>query len=909
MDERILYLKNSGRWPKEEVTPVSVPKVQVTNEEWNKAVGVLEKHDGRIDTAELLVRDRVLNAAGVGYTGVTKQGKVMALEDGGIVWNDGGATQCVCAQFPVSQGDILYLPSYYIGNYPATTWAIVNAQGTVLQHGEKQYEAFSTTEPERIESTANGMLLVYMQHNVGLPKLEKITEGMPNAEKTDKAVSSVATFDTIEASATIRTGVYIDNVALEKGKAADALFEGGNANNGVYSLTVQKGDVIKIVNANLGDYGNAYWTLENTEGIVQRMDGTGRSVNAEQIVVMQASGTLHVSFGYYNSTTEKYVRPSLYKVADLNARQDGVAKSLSDIYNKTLLQVSDNATTVDSKYIAVEDGILEIRDGGNYNNGYQRIEMSRGEFARINGASSSAFSNVAWVLTDQNGTILDWSGHIDYRTIVEDFDVFAPKDCILYIGFGYYNEQTEEWLKPTIEVIADSGAAIKKHEASITETDKALFKQVVEFDGYDAPKIIRYNNSNVLILDTSVGNDRFRCLHLAVHKGEKYMVRGASTGAYDGLAWAIFVNGTAVQQSAKDTKTNTVFEDSFVDVEQDGVLWVNNFRTVDDENCELYVMSLSEFDGNPGTKAIVLCGDSTSQGLGESLEGSMLKNPRRIYRMGVGSEDVMATAARMGAIPCLVMPVTIPATATAVQVSTTPRPLFKQGYDANGVPTTPAVQNAFVSSTFAETAHFYCSIAGVEGDLYTNATDGFTYFLRSSAGSAVTLKEPTEVVPLKVQRVRNSLLVCLMGTNGGFLNYNAQYVADNDIRGNQTDEQRAQNLFDVMKRMFAYMGGEMIVIGFFCGELPTYYTKNFYEKYESLCEHEFGERFINARLWLKDYCWKEMGLTLTATDKQYMAAGYPPVQLFDDGQAVHLKMTTNVYFARYVAERISNLGY
>ena len=102
---------------------------------------MLEKHDGRIDTAELLVRDRVLNAATVGYTGTTKQGKIMALEDGDIVWNDGGATTCVCAQFPVSQGDILYLPSYYIGGYPATTWAIVNAQGTVLQHGEKQYEA------------------------------------------------------------------------------------------------------------------------------------------------------------------------------------------------------------------------------------------------------------------------------------------------------------------------------------------------------------------------------------------------------------------------------------------------------------------------------------------------------------------------------------------------------------------------------------------------------------------------------------------------------------------------------------------------------------------------------------------------------------------------------------------------
>lgn len=37
----IVFLKNSTRFPKQEVTPVSVPKVQVTKEEWNKAVEVM----------------------------------------------------------------------------------------------------------------------------------------------------------------------------------------------------------------------------------------------------------------------------------------------------------------------------------------------------------------------------------------------------------------------------------------------------------------------------------------------------------------------------------------------------------------------------------------------------------------------------------------------------------------------------------------------------------------------------------------------------------------------------------------------------------------------------------------------------------------------------------------------------
>ena len=51
---KIDFLKGTGRWPKQEVTPVSVPKVQVSNEEWNKAVDVLEEHETRFDNLGIL---------------------------------------------------------------------------------------------------------------------------------------------------------------------------------------------------------------------------------------------------------------------------------------------------------------------------------------------------------------------------------------------------------------------------------------------------------------------------------------------------------------------------------------------------------------------------------------------------------------------------------------------------------------------------------------------------------------------------------------------------------------------------------------------------------------------------------------------------------------------------------------
>ncbi len=50
------FLKNSARFPKQEVTPVSVPKVQVTKEEWNKAVKVMEQVAVNEETGKTMLR-------------------------------------------------------------------------------------------------------------------------------------------------------------------------------------------------------------------------------------------------------------------------------------------------------------------------------------------------------------------------------------------------------------------------------------------------------------------------------------------------------------------------------------------------------------------------------------------------------------------------------------------------------------------------------------------------------------------------------------------------------------------------------------------------------------------------------------------------------------------------------------
>lgn len=851
--------------------------------------------------------DGQLRTKTIGFAASVNGGKVMRLSDGEVVFETQGNTNNRCGTIAVSAGDIVYISSYNIGSYEALPWAILDSNGGVIQSAGAHTTANADTDEYRIEVTQGGTLYVYMQSNYSIPTIEKVMSNDYEPERVQAALENAATMSQTAEVMTRRTASYLQNSTLLSGYAVDAVFSAGNTNNGVLSTPVTKGEIIKIVGASLGGYGNTYWSVINDEGIIQHATGSIQSVADDALFVVQASGTLYVSFGYYDSEAGRYITPQVYRVADLNERHNGVQASLKKIYRNTLLAEAANAVETGSKYISVSDGTIAISSAGNRNNGYITLNVSRGDYIKITGLASSSYSNIAWALCRADGIVLDYSGVIGYQTTCDDVELVAGEDAVLYATYGYYDEDAERYPHPQIYTIADAGAKIEEHDAKIDAIDKTLFRRYVAFEGVNAPMIVRYGTSETLKLDTSFGNDYNKCYYVSVSAGDRYLLKGASTGGYDGVAWAVFADGAAVQQSSEQTYANVAFDDELIDIEQDGILYVNNYTLRDDTHCELYKMEDDELDGNPKTKAIVIAGDSTAQGLASQFYAAMLKRPRRVYKMAVGSENVYATAARMGAIPLLCMPVTIPAEAEAVAVSVTPRPLFKQGYDNNGIPTTPAPQNEYVCPSFVRTEHFHCSIAGVAGDLYT--TDGTTYFVRDTAGDAVTIATPVEVVPAKVERVRNSLLVCLMGTNGGYLNYDADYNADNSQWGSQTASQRAQNLFDVMKRMFAYMGGDMVVIGFFCGESQAYFTEAFYEEYESLCEHEFGDKFINTRLWLKDYAWQKMGLTLTDTDKTYMANGYPPVQLFDSGTAIHLSDAANAVFAQYVADRISNLGY
>ena len=92
------------------------------------------------------------------------------------------------------------------------------------------------------------------------------------------------------------------------------------------------------------------------------------------------------------------------------------------------------------------------------------------------------------------------------------------------------------------------------------------------------------------------------------------------------------------------------------------------------------------------------------------------------------------------------------------------------------------------------------------------------------------------------------------------------------------------------------------------------FNKIFYEEYENLCNREFGSHFFNARLYLKDQAWKDLGITLTDADKANISIGLPPWSLFGDGTGQpsgnpHLTNNANKALANQVALRIAELGW
>lgn len=333
-------------------------------------------------------------------------------------------------------------------------------------------------------------------------------------------------------------------------------------------------------------------------------------------------------------------------------------------------------------------------------------------------------------------------------------------------------------------------------------------------------------------------------------------------------------------------------------------------------------------------KTIGINGDSTGQGLSEVVNNEQIHNEGVFYKGSVGGENIFASAARQGSIPLVVEPFTIPKSSTARWSNTSskidtkgddPEITYTPSFLAEAVKDGDTIKQVYPNVYFSETYPFYASIAGVDGYIYTlsgytvnedgtvttNGSEKHSYFHRLTPGEEIVLTDTCHTVSKDAELWKTAYNINMMGTNGGFL-----YFDDNRLVGTQyvTYQQYAKNICDVLSVMDEYCGHKMLIVGMFCECFSHIYHKDFYSVYDKLCEERFGTRFYNARNYLMNDAWKDLGITLTEDDKANINNGLAPWSLFGDGKGVkmsnpHLTTGANKVLLQQILNKTWELGW
>lgn len=355
--------------------------------------------------------------------------------------------------------------------------------------------------------------------------------------------------------------------------------------------------------------------------------------------------------------------------------------------------------------------------------------------------------------------------------------------------------------------------------------------------------------------------------------------------------------------------------------------WIPYKESISEELLPESIIGFSE------KNAIALSGDSTSQGLSNGWNRVKAVNPQMggNYGVQVGGEMTLDTVARIGCVPLVVMPFTLQAGQTEIEVKAISQKLYKPTYNSDtGLINTDYQWAKYNYKTGKQDSYvpypihnFFGSISGVLNGIPCTLNferDGDRVFKLSVSNAFEedwSISTPTPLLPNN-ETIRNLPNIILMGTNDIQFAYSRQNdiygVAGtaewNDSEVNKNSKTGAENLVDLYRhiRDYSYNPQKFIAVGFFC---PQGYTKEFYEYFESLMLNEFGNNFFNARQYLMESGWKEAGYTLTSADIERINNGLVPLCCFggegNEGNP-HLTTNANIVLAYRVAQRCRELG-
>lgn len=331
---------------------------------------------------------------------------------------------------------------------------------------------------------------------------------------------------------------------------------------------------------------------------------------------------------------------------------------------------------------------------------------------------------------------------------------------------------------------------------------------------------------------------------------------------------------------------------------------------------------------------ISIDGDSTSEGLGSGFGKLRAVNPQMgtISGIRMGGETTLDTVARVGCVPLVVMPFSLPAGQTEIEVKAISQKIYKPYFNAEtGLVDTDYKWAKYKYNTGGSESYapygihnFFRNIKGfLNGVFCTLDFDRggdrvFKLKIDKPFEQDWGITTPTPLFPNN-EKLRHLPTIVLMGTNNAHCLYNRQ----NDIYGVAgtlkfdgnsvkltNSHTSAENLVDLYRniRDYSYCPQKFIAVGYFC---PQGLTKEFYEYFESLMLNEFGNNFFNARQYLMESGWKDAGYTLNSADIERINNGMVPLCCFggpgNEGNP-HLTGKANTVLAYRIAQRCRELG-
>ena len=278
----------------------------------------------------------------------------------------------------------------------------------------------------------------------------------------------------------------------------------------------------------------------------------------------------------------------------------------------------------------------------------------------------------------------------------------------------------------------------------------------------------------------------------------------------------------------------------------------------------------------PNNKRIMCRGDSLTAGAGAgesqykytSVLQNLIKSNTIVSYFAVGGESAEKIAARMGAIPIVLNPFTLPGDASRVEVT------VKDWCDRNLV----FYGNAGINP---------CYVNNIECTFEVDS--GKRYIKRNFSGESKTFDRPVELITRDYREFRNCIAVIWIGTNNS--KDSAEFIIEMQnlmVKNLQTDR--------------------FIIVGLTCQN--DQYRSDVAEVNKKMAK-EWGNRFLNIYDYILEYGLVDENLTPTQADSEAIAKGEMPPSLIyqDDGYNVHFNRYGYDIVGKQLYKKGVDLGY